>query len=148
MVRRWLTALALVPVLSSCVAMATAGVVGVAVVQYQRNEAEQDFPNSLEESWEAALEGLKRLELEPEVTELGSTEGRIESEELRILLERHVEGFTRVRVRVGAFHSEDHERRARIVLQEISIALLRQDELRAWAEKARQRAQAVPPPKP
>jgi hypothetical protein len=127
--------LALLPFLSGCVAVAAAGVVGVGVFQYQRNELEQDFSSDLTETWEAALEGLERLEIEPEVQELSSTEGRIEHADVRVLIERHPEGFTRVRVRVGAFHSRNHARRARIVMKEIASSLEHQDDLRAWAEE-------------
>jgi hypothetical protein len=40
-------------------------------------------------------------------------------------------------VRIGTFHSRDHERRAELVLQEIGTVLDQRDELRAWAEKVR-----------
>jgi hypothetical protein len=135
----------LVPLLSGCVAAAAAGFVGVGIVQYHRNEIEQDFPNDLYEAWEGAFEGLGRLGIEPATSELGPTEGRIEHEDLVVIVERHPEGFTRVRVRVGAFHTRDHVRRARIVLQEIAATLERQDDLRAWAEKVKAGGQPSEP---
>src|SRR5262245_32885839 len=120
---------------SGCVAVAAAGVVGVGLVQYNGNEAAQDFPTSLQETWEATLEGLKHIDIEPEVSELGPSEGRIQYKDMVVLVERHPEGFTRVRVRVGAFYSADHERRSQIVLQEIGAAVGRMDDLKAWSEK-------------
>jgi hypothetical protein len=136
--------LALAPLCSGCVALAAAGVVGVGVVQYQRNGAEQDFPTTLEETWKGALEGLRHLGIEPESSVLGPTEGRIERGDLLVLVERHPEGFTRVRVRVGTFHSADHERRARLVLLEIEASIQSEDELRAWIEKAGSSSSAEP----
>ncbi len=137
-----LAALVVVPLSSGCVAVAAAGVVGMGVVQYHRNEIEQDFPNDLYEAWKGAFEGLGRLGIEPAESELGPSEGRIEHEDMVVLVERHPEGFTRIRVRVGAFRTRDHLRRAQIVLQEIGASLERQDELRAWAQKV----QGSPPP--
>ena len=132
---------------SGCAAVAAAGVVGAGVIQYGRNEVTQDFPLELSAAWQATLEGLKRLEILPEQSELGPTEGRIAHEDLVIVVERHPEGFARVRVRVGTFFSRDHERRARLVLQEIEGATERQDELRAWSEKVQglPQPQALPP---
>ncbi len=152
MLRTVLTALALVPLVSGCVAVAAASVVSLGLVQYTRNEAERDFATDLQETWKATLEGLHRLAIAPEVAELGATEGHIEHDGMNVWVERHAEGFTRVRVRIGTFHSRDHQRRAEIVLQEISTSIEGQDELRAWAEKVKGRqGQAGPksaPPKP
>ncbi|MSR62315.1 MAG: DUF3568 family protein [Planctomycetes bacterium] len=145
-----LALLLLAPFVSGCLAVAAAGVVGAGVVQYGRNEVTQDFPLDLSAAWQATLEGLKRLEIAPEQSELGPTEGRIAHQDLVILVERHPEGFARVRVRVGTFFSRDHERRARLVLQEIEGAIERRDELRVWSEKVQglPQPQATPPPQP
>ena len=143
MPRSYLPLLALLPLFSGCVAVAAAGVVGVGGFQYQRNEARQDFPLDLQETWKASLEGLKRLAIEPEQSELGPTEGRIVHQDLVVVVERHPEGFTRVRVRCGTFYSSDHQRRAQLVLQEIEGSIEGLDELKAWSEKVEGNA---PPP--
>lgn len=135
MLRSVLPVLLLAPLASGCVAVAAASVVGIGIVQYHRNELEQDFGTDLQDTFQAVLEGLRRLGIEPGVHELGPSEGRIEHDDMVVVVERHLEGFTRVRVRVGTFHSRDHERRAGIVLQEISASIEGEDELRAWAEK-------------
>jgi len=145
MLRPLAIVLLLAPLSSSCVAVAAAGIVGVGVVQYERNEAEQDFAMSLEETWKATLEALRRLEIEPAEQELGTMEGAIRQEGLTVLLERHPEGFTRVRVRVNTFHTANNERRARLLLQEIESSVQTQDELRAWVEKG---APSSPAPAP
>jgi hypothetical protein len=132
-----LALLALLPLLHGCVAVAAATVVvGAGVFQYHRNEVSQDFPIDLHRTWQATLEGVRELEIIPESSELSRTEGLIKAEPVSIRVERHPEGFTRVRVRVGTFHSSDHERRAEILLQEIAKAIEGEDELRAWAEKS------------
>lgn len=135
---RPVAAAALLCLLPGCVAVAAAGVVGVGVVQYQRNEAVQDFPTDLGETWQASLEALRRLGIDAREVELGATEGRIEHEDLTVVVERHPEGFTRVRVRVGAFHTRDHERRANLVLREISASIEQVDGLRDWAEQVKE----------
>jgi hypothetical protein len=142
-----LAAFVLVPLTSGCVAVAAAGVVGVGVgvIQYNRNEVEQDFPNDLSEAWKGTFEGLARIGIVPVECVLGPTEGRIDHEDMVVLVERHPEGFTRVRVRVGTFHTGDHMRRAQILLQEIAATLERQDELRAWAQKSQPPPQAAVP---
>jgi len=137
-----LVLLALVPLFSGCAAVAAAGLVGAGVVQYHRNETHQDFPVGLEAAWQATLEGLRSLEIIPETSELSRTEGLIRGDRLLVRVERHPEGYTRVRVRVGTFHTTDHLRRAEILLQEIAVAIEGQDELRAWAEKS------APEPRP
>jgi len=139
MQRSVLTVLALAPLLTGCAAVAAAGVVGVGVVQYQRNQLHQDFATDLEETWKATLEALRRLQIDPGESQLGATEGRIEQGDTTVVVERHAEGFTRVRVRIGTFHSADHARRAQILLQEIGTSIEGQDELRAWAEKIKGR---------
>jgi len=143
-----LALLLLVPLGSGCVAVAAAGVVGAGVIQYERNEVAQDFPLDLSTAWQATLEGLKHLEIAPEESALGPTEGRITHADMVILVERHPEGFSRVRVRVGTFYTGDHDRRARLVLQEIQGAIERQDELRAWSEKVQGSPAPAQPPQP
>jgi len=137
--------LVLAPVLSGCAAVAAAGVIGVGIVQYQRNGAHQDYPASLEETWKATLDALRRLEIQVDESQLGTTEGRLANEEMQLVVERHPEGFTRVRARFHTFHSADNERRALIVLQEIQTSVESQDELRAWGEKVNGSKE---PPKP
>jgi len=143
-----LLALTLLPGLTSCAAVAAAGVVGVGFVQYQRNELQQDFPLELARTWQATLEALHRLGIEPALATLGPTEGEIRHEDLALRVERHPEGFTRVRVRVGSFQSADHERRAQLVLAEIENALKESDELQDWTKKVEALAEPETPEPP
>lgn len=146
---RLLPLLLLVPLTSGCAAVAAAGLVGMGALQYERNELERDFPTGLQETWEGALDGLRALGIYPTLSELDATEGLIEFRDLRVRVERHPEGFTRVKVRVGTFHTADHRRRAELVVQEIERAMQGVDEVRAWGERVRElRGEPAQPPRP
>jgi len=129
--------LLLAAVLPGCVAVAAAGVAGFGLVQYQRNEAELDVVMDLNTVWQGSLEGLRRLGIETPTQSLGPTERTLEHDDIEVRVERHPEGFTRVRVRVGSFYTQDRERRAQLILQEIERVLDEEDQLRAWAEKVK-----------
>jgi hypothetical protein len=43
----------------------------------------------------------------------------LEEHSLWVKVERHAEGFTRVRVRIGTFYTKDHERRSKLILSSI-----------------------------
>jgi hypothetical protein len=53
----------------------------------------------------------------------GPTEGTISSKDATVRVERHAEGFTRVRIRIGTFETADHHRRADLVFAGISSRL-------------------------
>ena len=149
---RVLLLLLLVPLFGSCAAVAAAGIVGLGAVQYRRNEVERDYPAPLTETWEGTLDGLRNLGIYPTLAELDATEGTIEYRDLRVVVERHPEGFTRVRVRVGTFYTADHARRAELVALEIEGALRDVDDVRSWGERVQElggtgesaQAEAVP----
>jgi hypothetical protein len=144
MLRSVLLVLLLLPLCTGCVAVAAAGIVGVGLVQFQRNEVARDFSVDLECAWQATLEGLRKLAIVPERTVLTGTEGEVEREDLRVFVERHPRGFTRVRIRVGAFRSADNRRRAEVLLQEIATVISERDELRAWVEDVHSRRKTKP----
>ena len=130
-----LTVLGLIAPLTSCVAVAAAAAAGLGLVQYQRNEASDEFESDFEEVWQAALAALDSLKYPvPDVSELGPVEGALESEwySMRVVLHRF--GVTRVTVRVGTFYSSDNERNARILLDEIGRILGEESELEEWME--------------
>lgn len=147
MLRPLLAAFLLVPLASGCVAVAAAGIVGVGALAFERNEIERDYPASLEDTWQGSLDGLRNLGIYPTLSELAATEGRIEYRDLRVLVERHPEGFTRVRVRVGTFHTADHRRRAELISQEIEAAMHGVDDVRSWGERVKElRGEGATPP--
>lgn len=140
MIRRSVLALCLLlatPFLSGCVAVAAAGVVGVGLVQYQRNEVTKDFAAPLQTTWQACLQAVGEQGIEAYEADLRTTEGELEGEEVFVRVEVHPEGFTRVRVRIGTFRTSDHRRRAELLMQGVERALQQTDELRDWTEKVR-----------
>jgi len=138
MLRPALLALLLAPLASGCAAVAAVGIVGVGALQYERNEIERDYAAPLEDTWQGTLDGLRALGIYPTLSELEATEGRIEYRDVRVRVERHPEGFTRVRVRVGTFHTADHRRRALLISQEIEAALRGVDDARSWGERVKE----------
>lgn len=114
--------LCLVPFTSGCLAMAgaagAASVVGY--VYYEKNEVEKDFGASFDKTWKATLTALRELEYEvPEepVHELDS--GTLKLTDLWVRVARHPGNTTRVTVRVGTFHTQEHARRAGLILEKI-----------------------------
>jgi hypothetical protein len=138
MLRPLLLALFVAPLASGCAAVAAAGLVGVGALAFERNELERDYPASLQETWQGSLDGLRNIGIYPTLAELGATEGRIEYRDLCVLVERHPEGFTRVRVRVGTFYTADHRRRAALISQEIEAAMHGVDDVRSWGERVKE----------
>ncbi len=109
--------------LTSCAAVAVAAVAGAAVfgvVMYERNEAYEDYRTDLATTWAAAVVTLRDLgyvvDGDPQP---GKTEGDLETGDVRLVVERHADDFTRVRVRVGTFETDDHKRRAKLLLEGI-----------------------------
>jgi len=122
--RPTLIALCLAPALSSCAAAVVAAGAAVGYVQYDRNEAWRDFEASPDDVWKASLAAVHATGLAvPAGVQLGSTEGEIEVDDLHLRVERHPGDFVRVRVRYGTFDTEDHRRRARLLLEDIAARL-------------------------
>lgn len=135
---------ALAPMMTGCVAVAAAGVVGVGYVQYERNEVEADFREDLDHTWCATLDAVRELGVHSPTADLGSTEGTIEFDDVCVRVERHAEGFTRVRVRVGTFHTADHRRRAELLVQQVRDRMHAEDGLREWTDRIRELDETPP----
>ena len=115
-----LAVLALLPTLQGCVAaVAAAAVAGVGYVQYERNELTYELPLPFERAHEAAVSALNELGYARErVEEITSTESVLEVDDVWVRVEQLPAGESRLRVRVGTFHTADHQRRARLVVEE------------------------------
>ena len=119
-------ALALFLPLSGCVVAAVA--VGAAavygVVKFTRNGAQEDFGSSLDETWDATIASMRELgypvEGEPQH---GATEGNIQVGDANVRVARYPGDFTRVQARVGTFETEDHRRRAGLILEAVARRL-------------------------
>ncbi|MEZ5988420.1 MAG: DUF3568 family protein [Planctomycetota bacterium] len=116
-----LAVLALVP--AGCVpaALAVGAAATYGIISYSRNEAYQDFDAGLDRCWAASVAAARDQGWEvPDDPRPGTTEGTLKAGELRVVVERHAGGFTRVRVRVGTFEQEDNKRKAKLLLEAIA----------------------------
>lgn len=121
-----LSALALLSLSTSCVAIVAAGAAAVGYIKYSENEASMDFEADLDETWKATIAALRDLQYKvDENYPHGTTEGEIDLDDrdTNVKVELHPEGFTRVRVRVGTFETEDHKRKAGLILEGIQDRL-------------------------
>lgn len=112
--------------LSSCVAAAVAVAAGggIAYWQYSENEVCADFQADLKSTWEAARTVLAQQGFgDPTAEALGVTEGELSSDGWKLHVERRTGDVTRVRVRIGTFDTDDHERRARLLMEGIGEKL-------------------------
>jgi hypothetical protein len=115
-------ALALLLLLPSCiVAAVAAGAAAVyGVVKYHQNEASMDFRAGVPAVFDAALRTMQEQGYVVNLEQKPSTiDGTIESGETKVRVERQEGGFTRVRVRIGTFDTDDHRRRAGLLLEGI-----------------------------
>lgn len=140
-----LLVLSLMP-LSGCLAVA-AGAAGIGYVRYKRNEETRDFRAELEEVWAAAEEAMGRLgHADPEQVSRNATAWVMEGEAYRVRVERHVEGTTRLRVRVGTFESAEHRREALLIVEEVAVILTQDLNIGEWSEKVRALSELEPKP--
>ena len=114
-------ALTLAMGLSSCIAaVAVAGAGGVAYWVHAKNQVTGEFRASFEATWEATLAELEAQGLgSPTGVEKGVTEGTLSSDGWTVRVERIAGDRTQVRVRIGTFDSNDHERRSQLLLEGI-----------------------------
>ena len=109
-----------------CVAAAVVVGAGAAfgVIKYMDNEAYRDFRTSMDATWSAAVASTREqgypVSSDPAH---GPSEGEFEAGDAKVIVERHPEDFTRVRVRIGTFESEDNKRRATLILEGVARRL-------------------------
>jgi hypothetical protein len=112
--------------LGGCIvaAVAAGAAVTYGVIKYTENGAQQDFRTDLDRTFAATVAALRHLGYPvAEVLVPGATEGRIATGDVTVRIARHPERFTRVTVRVGTFETDDHQRRARLILEEVQHRL-------------------------
>jgi hypothetical protein len=102
-------------------AAAAVGAAAAGAVSYEHNEAWMDFKETMPESWAATVRAMRKLGY-PIVgdPQTGPTEGTIEVEKTRVVVEQHPGGYVRVTARVGTFDTKDNERRAKLILEEVT----------------------------
>jgi hypothetical protein len=121
-----LAALLVVPLVSGCLAVAglTVGAGVVGYVFYDKNEARQDFGANFDKTWKATLTALHGLQIAvPKEVPHAADSGEIVFENLRVRVSFQPGGKTRVSVRVGTFDTEEHRRRAGLILERIEKEL-------------------------
>ena len=121
-----LAILSIVPLVSGCLAVAglTVGAGVVGYVYYDKNEARQEYTASFEKTWKATLASLRSLEYQvgkdaPHELDTGT----VVVGDVKIQVAKIPGGKTRVSVRVGTFHTEEHRRRAGLILEKIEAEL-------------------------
>ncbi len=118
-----LALLVLVTVLPGCLlaVVAVAGAATFGAVSYSTNGAEQDFKSSLESTWKATISAVRDAgyPVDP-ASKPEANEGTIDSGDLHVRVERHPGDFTRVIVRIGTFKTDDHKRKAKLILEQVA----------------------------
>ena len=119
--------LCLVPLTSGCLAAAglTVGAAGVlGYVYYDQNEAQRDFEANFDKTWKATLDALRTLKYDvPKELEHSAEAGDFMIDDLRVHVARQPGNMTRVSVRIGTFDTEEHRRRAGLILEKIDQEL-------------------------
>ena len=121
-----LAILLIAPLTTGCLAVAglTVGAGVVGYVYYDKNEARQDFDANLDKTWKATLKALKGLEYQVPAELTHQTDaGEIRVPDLRVKLTTQPGSKTRVSVRVGTFHTEEHRRKSGLILERIQKEL-------------------------
>jgi len=122
-----LTLLLLAASLSSSCIVVAAGVGAAATygyISYQNNVSTREFDARAELTWKAVLHAMKAQGYVVEGSPaLGPVEGFARSEDTEVWVERVAGGTSRVRVTIGTFESDKHERLAKLLIQEIARRL-------------------------
>lgn len=123
-----LISLSLLPLLGGCLAAAAAAGAAFGYVKYRENEATRDFEKSPPEVWPAALGALEARGYPlpggtPRELEDDADSAEVEGEDYWLRVEEHPGDFTRVRVRIGTFETDEHKRKAGLVLESVAERL-------------------------
>lgn len=107
--------------------LAAAGAVGavaVGAMSYENNEAWMDFKDTLPVTWDATLRAMRKLGyVVPGEPKPGPVDGTLEVDKAKVVVETHPGGYVRVRVRIGTFDTKDNERRAKLILEEVTAQM-------------------------
>jgi len=125
LLRSSVSILALLAPLTGCLAAAVVAGAGVAgAVLYTENEAQRDFERPYGATLDATVAALQANGYPvSEEIDRGTTEAKIEVDDVVVRVEKHAGDFTRVRVRVGTFRTDDHKRKAKLILEDVARQL-------------------------
>ncbi len=110
---------------SGCVAIVAGAAAAVGYIQYDKNGHHSEYEESLETVWRASVASMNQLGFE-----VGSdqkpepTQGVLEVDDVKLIVNQLPEGRTRVTVRAGTFDTADNRRRAQLVLEQLNKRLL------------------------
>ena len=111
---------------TSCIAAAVVAAAGaVGVVLYAKNEAYRNYEAPFDKTWQASVAATRAAgyELPAEMKPQSSSEGKFDVRQLKVRVEKHTGGITRVSVRIGTFRTDDHKRKAKLLLEDIGKRL-------------------------
>jgi len=111
--------------LPSCiVAAAAVGAGAYGVISHRHNESTMDVPQELPVVFAAAKRALRAHSFPVnDAATVGATEGTLYAGEAIVVVRRLPGNITSVRASVGTFDTDDNERRARLLLEEIQKLL-------------------------
>ena len=120
----WMAAFGLAVLSSSCLAVAAGAAAVVGYVQYDKNEAWQEFEADFDDAWQATTATIDELGYDASKSDSSdSTKRTLEGDDVRVRVVRYSGGKVRVSVRVGTFDTKDHRRRSELILEAISERL-------------------------
>ena len=97
------------------------GAAAAGAVSYDHNEASMDFKATLTETWQATVRAMRHLGYKIEGDPMpGATDGTIAVDKTKVVVELHPGGYVRVRASVGTFDTDDNERRAKLIIEEVT----------------------------
>jgi hypothetical protein len=102
-------------------AVAVGAAAAFGTVKYTENEAYRDFHAPLDATWKATIAAL-REEGYPvaDSASHGPSEGKIEIDDAKVTVVREPGDATRVMVRIGTFSTDEHKRRAALILDGVA----------------------------
>jgi hypothetical protein len=102
-------------------AVAVGAAAAYGVVKYTDNEAYRDFHAPLDATWKATLQAMREHGYPiSESAPLGTTEGKIDIDDAKVSVQREAGEYTRVKVRIGTFSTDEHRRRAALILESVA----------------------------
>jgi hypothetical protein len=105
-----------------CVAAAIAAGAATAygVVKYNDNEAYQDFKAPLDDTWKATVAAMQENGYPvSNAVQPGTNDGMLDVNDAVVHVETLPGDMTRVRVRIGTFSTDEHKRRASLILESV-----------------------------
>lgn len=116
-----LSAAALAP--GGCVvgALAVGAAATYGAIKYTENEATREFDVPMDRVWKATLAAMRDNGYAvADGAPQGVTEGRIESGDAKVVVQRLPREASLVKVRIGTFETDDNRRRATLILESIT----------------------------